>query len=293
MQEKLPYIEKSLSSWSDYKAHIEKYKLEWVYRGQSNSNWPIRTSLERSRIEGPIERFESIEHQILEEFQRAAKHYLHPNDLPTTKVEWFALIQHYGSPTRLIDFTRSPYIAAYFAFEDEIPDAEFVTVWMVNCVSFYQRSIYYLEDKGFNQKDLKSELVTEPYVFSDTLLNKILDERLDCVIPLGTYNMNPRYLLQQSIFLWPCNREKAFLDQLDFLDESLNEAIFKINLPSNLRSEVIRDLDRMNITRASLFPGLDGFAKTLNMRYSTLTTVNEVIESLNFLEAKGYTSKGE
>src|SRR5690606_14403222 len=136
MQEERPYIEKTFTQWRKFKIFIDKSKHEWIYRNQGNSLWTLTTSLERSNNKEPIERIASIENQIVEEFKRAAKHYLPKKFLPTTLTEWLALIQHYGSPTRLIDFTRSPYVASYFAFEDESIDCEFVSIWVVNLIAF-------------------------------------------------------------------------------------------------------------------------------------------------------------
>lgn len=283
-----PYDERTFAKWGDFKSFIDHAKLEWSYRGQGSSEWPISSSLERCSFEGPIERIASVEHQILEEFKRAAQHYLRKKFLPKTLTEWLALIQHHGSPTRLIDFTRSPYVAAYFAFEQPEPNVEFVSIWIVNMVAFYQRSIYYLEAKGVEQQKLRPPFSTEPYVFEDKLLQEIFDrQRLDCVIPLATYAMNQRYLLQQSVFLSPCNPDKPFMEQLEFIDQSLKNAIIKINLPVSFRNEALRDLTRMNITRVSLFPGLDGFAKSLNMQYSTFTTTSEEGEALEYLRKQG------
>ena len=101
------YKEETFSKWSDFRSFIDKSRLEWIYRAQGNSQWDISTALERFGFDGPIERIDSIEYQILEEFKRAAKHYLSPKHMPTTLVEWLGLIQHYGSPSRLIDFIRS------------------------------------------------------------------------------------------------------------------------------------------------------------------------------------------
>jgi hypothetical protein len=58
--------------------------------------WDISTAPERFEFDGPIERIDSMEYKILEEFKRAAKHHLSPKYMPTTLVEWLGLIQHYG-----------------------------------------------------------------------------------------------------------------------------------------------------------------------------------------------------
>lgn len=282
------YAEINLTTWGEFKELADHSWPGWIFRGQGRSDWKITSSLERSKIDGPDERADSIEHQVIEEFKRYSKHYSFVETTPTNLVEWLALIQHFGSPTRLVDFTRSPYIAAYFAFEEEYVDNEYVSIWIVDHGLFYQMAVIHLEKKGIRKEYFKKQIKTQPYVFSDMLLQEIFDLQLDCIIPLAAYNLNSRYLLQQSIFLAPCNVEKSFLDQLDFLNEAIDSAIFKVNLPANLRNAVLRDLNKMNINRASLFPGLDGFAKTVNLRYSTFLTVEDQINAQKFLQSKGF-----
>ena len=56
---------------------------------------------------------------MLDDFQRAAHHY--ESNLPPggQVVDWFTLMQHHGAPTRMLDWTRSPYVALYFAMKEE------------------------------------------------------------------------------------------------------------------------------------------------------------------------------
>jgi hypothetical protein len=51
---------------------------------------------------------------------------------PETTLEYFSLLQHFGAPSRLLDFTKSPYIAAYFAFEQATKEPDEVAIWVVN-----------------------------------------------------------------------------------------------------------------------------------------------------------------
>jgi len=55
-----------------------------------------------------------IEAEFVAEFQRGARNYLNKDELPEYLIEWLALMQHHGAPTRLLDFSRSPFIAAFF-----------------------------------------------------------------------------------------------------------------------------------------------------------------------------------
>src|SRR5207249_10091816 len=68
------------------------------------------------------------------EFKRRAHTDLQPHQVPAegNAGEWLALMQHFGAPTRLLDVTQSPYVAAYFALEDAVDGVEQCAVWAVN-----------------------------------------------------------------------------------------------------------------------------------------------------------------
>jgi hypothetical protein len=56
-----------LKTWSDFKELAEKSRLEWIFRGQSNSEWELQTSLERSNI---VENFPEFEDELLNDFKK-------------------------------------------------------------------------------------------------------------------------------------------------------------------------------------------------------------------------------
>lgn len=270
---------KTLNTWEEYKSVIADHSLlDWIFRGQSNADWEIRSSLDRSEI---IKNYDDGEERMLFEFQRASKYYLKDNETPNTLIDWLALQQHYGTPTRLIDFTKSPYVAAYFAFEWENKDSDYVAIWIANKIGFYQRSLYYLSAKGFKNFDSKY------YAYRDKTFKEIFDlsrtGEYDCIMPLESHFMNERYYLQQSVFLSPSNPYKTFNEQLNFLNESLTNSLIKIEIPKTERKKALRDLEKMNITRASLFPSLDGFAKSLHIHFSTLSNFGDIAENLQIL----------
>lgn len=229
-----------------------------------------------------MENYDEGEESMLYEFKRASNYYLDQKEIPTTLIDWFALLQHYGMPTRLIDFTKLPYVAAYFAFEDKNNESDFVAIWIVNKICFYQKALYYLQEKKMKISD------TKHYSFGDSTFTKIFNVSrtgdYDCVIPIESCMMNDRYYLQQSVFLSPSNPYKPFNAQLDFLKDIKEKCLFKLLLPKKDRKKALRDLGKMNISRASLFPGLDGFAKSLYLQFSTLTNMGEIGQNINFLK---------
>jgi hypothetical protein len=189
-------------------------------------------------------------------------------------IEWLALMQHHGAPTRLLDFSRSPFIAAFFSFEQcFIRNDVDVAVWAIN--------YNFLKNKAL--EELETEFSTE-IKENKRLINERLFEKLfhlnnrNLVFPVEPFRMNRRYSLQQSIFVSTGNSNENFLNQLKFLENDIGRAVVKIEMPSILHKQVIRDLQRMNLNRASLFPDLDGYAASLRLRYNSMKTPEETVE---------------
>jgi hypothetical protein len=101
--------------------------------------------------------------------------------------------------------------------------------------------------------------------------------------------MNRRYSLQQSVFISTGISEVPLMDQLHFLEENIEQAVVKIEIPSHARKEALRELLQMNLHRASLFPDLDGYALSLKLRYNSMKTPEQAMkENLRKLADDNY-----
>lgn len=91
-------------------------RTSWLFRGHKDSKYRLEPSVERA-ADGKSISWSALELMILEEFKSKARTYIRPAELPSSDdtLGWLALMQHYGIPTRLLDFTYSPYVALYFA----------------------------------------------------------------------------------------------------------------------------------------------------------------------------------
>ena len=97
-----------VDSWEGAVA-IGKALAGHVFRGQLDSNWLLSTTLERAagRYGFPDGALRNREVVLLNNFQRRAHHYLDDPPSLEDRLEWFALMQHHGAPTRLLDFSHS------------------------------------------------------------------------------------------------------------------------------------------------------------------------------------------
>jgi hypothetical protein len=271
-----------LNEWKQYKSFVEQFSENWAFRGQADAGWVLNNAIERTAF---IHFHKGIEAEFVAEFQRGARNYLSKDETPKHLIEWLALMQHHGAPTRLLDLTRSPYIAAYFAFEFcwELEDQN-IAIWGVNIEYLKKRSLEILstefEEALKNSKNLINENLFEKIFYQN---NKKL------VFPVEPFSMNRRYSLQQSVFISTGISDVPLMDQLQFLEATIEQAVVKIEIPARCRKEALRDLLQMNLHRASLFPDLDGYALSLRLRYDSKKSPEQSMEErLRKLEDERY-----
>lgn len=260
----------TLNSWSDYKKFVSELSDNWIYRGQASSVWGLQNAIERTDF---IKLYKGIEVDFVSEFQRGARNYLTKDHIPEHLIEWLALMQHHGAPTRLLDFSKSPFIAAFFGFEisDILPE-EKISIWALNLGFLKTKALEKLSEL------YETDLIGEKKFVDENLFEKIFyDDKCSLIFPVEPFRMNRRYSLQQSIFVSTGNASEPFMKQLEFLKEDLVKSVIKIEIPSCYQKEVLRDLQRMNLNRASLFPDLDGYAGALKLRYNSMRTPEETI----------------
>jgi hypothetical protein len=241
---------------------------KWAFRGQGG-DWPLTAPIERfARKPGVAEDY------AMREFMRRIHHYStnapHRND----DLEWLALMQHHGVPTRLLDWTRSAQVAAFFAAESHKPvdshdrkmpkSIPAFTIWAV--------------DKDALNAEVKRMLkltpdtdISSPEVFRRIFRSQPADD-LHFVMAVEPYSLNERLAIQQGLFLMGNNLLIPFHNSLANLllhakgqRRPSTEWLHKIQVSSGARLDVLRTLDKININSATLLPGLDGFCKSLQV----------------------------
>lgn len=257
-----------LNKWQEYKRFIEQLSENWAFRGQANEKWYLNNAIERTAF---IHYYKGIESDFVAEFQRGARNYMSKDETPEYLIEWLAIMQHHGAPTRLLDLSKSPFIGAYFAFEQCVAKEDLqVAIWGIN--------INYLKEQALKilSEEFGEELLQYHNLINEALFEKIFYENnRSFVFPVEPFRMNRRYSLQQSIFVSTGISNIPLMEQLQFLGSTLEKAVIKIEIPSVYKKEALRDLQQMNLHRASLFPDIDGYAVSLKLRYDSLKTPEE------------------
>lgn len=248
------------TNWSSAKALLSTFHGDWIFRGQASAAWPLSTAIERlqNELEIPIER---AEQHMLKAFQRRAHHYSEAFPLPDTTLDWLSLMQHYGAPTRLLDFTRSSYVAAYFALETVARDGE-AAVWAVNlewCRASARECLLKV-DKDARELPIRCDF-SDKQVFD----NCVMFGTCQFVVPVVPFRLHRRMTAQQGEFLCPGQLEVSFMKNFQSLmaQNENKRAIQQIRLSGGMAATAMKELNLMNINRATLFPGIEGLARSL------------------------------
>lgn len=270
------FCEYEVKSWSDARKLLA-YLSDWVFRGQSNKDWKLQTSLERaSYVNNTF--FRSIpiyERKIIERFQRRAMYYLDRVPDASNLLEWISLIQHHGGPTRLLDFTYSYYVATYFSTENALQDS---ALFCLNKNLVDSRGLETEEWRGLSNKPTFGTVEYCNFALREQTLSPL-------VMLIEPFNMHERLSRQQGLFALPFEGRQSFeynlsltvdkfqkdlptpykIDDFEKFLEILKQdcVLLKMIIPQNYHNEIRKDLLLMNITTETLFPGIDGFAKSL------------------------------
>jgi len=268
------FCEYKTSSWEELRK-IGLMLEGWVFRGQSNAQWNLTTTLERlaSYLSLDIREIALLESEIVKQFQRRARHYTDYLPRPDNLFEWLSLIQHYGGPTRLLDFTYSFYVACHFSINTDKNDSAIYCLNrpLINKYLENDDRLKIVKSKNkintpeFCEKALKSGvggpliLVSEPFILNERLAAQQGLFAIPVVVE-NSFEYNISLTLNRfEKFLPKTTRLQRFNENIIF-DEC---ALLKIKIPWNLHYQIKLDLLRMNINEGTLFPGLDGFARSL------------------------------
>jgi hypothetical protein len=250
---------------------------EWIFRALKKGpttrkrKVPILSSFDKAwnrRTAPPLPSGDRrlYEAWMLRDFKREAYHYL--SHLPERDdfLEWLALGRHYLMPVRLLDFTYSFYIAVYFAVSRLTKDDE------GNDKDGWVLAFNLKWSKEHVEKTLTPSLRTKCNVedakaaFQDKRLFKgfAFDYPEDYVVAVNPLRRNPRLAAQQGLFLCPGNIEHTFEENLKktIQHEPHVKKLMLIPLHPSIRTETMRELRRMNISSASLFRDLPGWAES-------------------------------
>jgi hypothetical protein len=247
-----------------------------LYRGQSNSSWSVESSLLRALDDSDDEDdTKYAEYWSTTRFMRRAHYYLTRVPEPADFVGWLSVMQHHGTPTRLVDVTASFYVALFFALIDSHSDAAvwcFDESWLMDCGNGFATTAGIPESRV----GLRDSHAARIYDAANHVLGQLrqdvtadLSETPRCVLLCEPVFEIPRISIQQGRFLMQSNHYYDFMDNLQATSSFQKYSpkgqspVRKVTIPRAQRGDFLRHLACMNITAETLFPGIDGFARSL------------------------------
>lgn len=262
-----------LVTWDRYKSMVRQLARNHAYyycRGHVNENWKLQTSFHRSATLTGIS---------LEDYRKTVIPELHyhicaqTNEIinlqnPEEFGAFLALLQHHGFPTPLLDWTLSPYIAAYFAFREineTAPQSDNVKIFIFDYIGW-------------------SNIFKQPLNLGETKVQYVSVFR-----PYAKHN--PRLIPQQGVFT-----VTNIDDMRDYIfrrsTEVSKQFLYTALLLVKEKPHVMRELNLMGISKMSLFPSVEGICKAMKARSFCQNTVGLTSsEWLSVLRAQSSSEK--
>lgn len=217
----------NISSFSGFHRLLRNYNPRvHIFRGVSSPGHKLIPKIGRN-VRHLYSDFYTYETILMNQFKKLSVPYL--TRIPENEWEWLAIAQHHGLPTRLLDWTRNPMVAGFFAVNND----------------YNNDSIIFATDS--RQFDANIDFSYEPYVY---------DELVDEVRIFEPNHIVPRIITQNGLFTVHSAPSKP-------LDANQSITLDKIVITSSFKKELRNTLDVYGINKATLFPGLDGIAEYL------------------------------
>ncbi len=251
-----------VSSWNELNEHLfegswkedlRRFRSTYAFRGQCDASGDLKTSL--ARLGGNVD----LESHLLRNFRKYAQSEAVAGD---SVWNWLAVAQHHGLPTRLLDWTYSPYVAMHFATHDVAQENIDGVIWCVD----------YMQTNQLLPDSLKRILRDEgSFVFTAEMLERAAATLHDFdrlsektfVVFFEPPSLDQRIVVQFALFSLVSNYKLS----LDAWLANYPHVFSKIVIPAELKWEVRDKLDQANITERVLQPGLDGLSKWLKRYY--------------------------
>ncbi len=241
-------------SVAEYLNHIKEIinkteKLIW-YRGQADEFWNLIPSLWR---EYNSSKERGMTHEFLWQAKTRTQNPPNDKDWPG----WLILMQHYGLPTRLLDWSKSPLVALFFAVNDNkytYPDNSNSVVWLIH------------------PGELNKLAISESYIYSiytETARKMIEPAFVDpkycnennTIVAAAAVENDLRMLIQQGAFT--IHSSQTPLEEY----KEFQKYLYKITIPDKYIPEIRFELDLLGYKRSLLFPDLDNLSQELKWRY--------------------------
>jgi hypothetical protein len=232
-----------------------------VYRGSGDARWPLLTSLDRLGGITPPHTKRALEEHILRNFQR----YSRPH-FPSARNDWELLIaaQHHGLPTRLLDWSYSPLVAAHFATVSRRPDeGTDRAIWRLDWRRVHQHfgfpELALMMDDLDRLRDTDGDGHFSPW----ELIRPSAIAPFACLLEPPT--LDTRIAAQAAAFTLCSVSDRPF-DRF-LAEHGLEDALTRVVIPCEHVSRLRDQLDLAGMDERRLFPDLGGVTAQMRRYY--------------------------
>lgn len=249
----------------------------YIFRGQPCAKDKLRSSIDRILIKITSEKYRLIcEERTISDFRRLAAEVLSPVEfqiLQQDKIAALTVMRHYGVPTRLLDWTKSPWVAAYFACSENHSKRtggkqNYGAIWILDSGELFEK-VNSLETRILGSNPTEDDLKSPECPIPPTVERVAFDANAKrFVVRIDNQIQNARMVAQQGLFTFASrhntDHDQQIAECISPGCDTINERIGRrILIPQDVKLEVLRMLSSMNITPASLFPGADGVGRAI------------------------------
>lgn len=252
-----------VKNWQHFVEIVHMYDMGpphqpiFLFRGHADSNWPLVPSLIRMarRSDLKSEHVSALENHLLQEFMKQAHLHLTPQTIPDKGdlLSWWTLMQHHHAPTRLLDWTYSPFVALYFACEqlDQLEGA----VWMVASRRISDLMVEKFPDcAGHATKARQKQYYQSPSGPDFLEFIERNTQTAQMVAQQTMHSVSPAPLADHG---------ELVRSVLSGKESGAGNPFRKLIIPPQQKIEFLRTLRFMNVTSNALFPGVDGLGRSI------------------------------
>lgn len=255
-----------------WKPELERFRSDYAFRGLSDSGYRLENSFLRNSGNRP-----DLEYHLLRNFRK----YARTSDFAQTNTQLRSIVlaQHHGLPTRLLDWTYSPFIAMHFATSNTAKFDIDGVIWKIDFVKVNQLIPEPLKKLLVHEK---CNAFTVEMLESEYSSIQELDKNIGKghVLFFEPPSLDDRIVNQFALFSIMTEATAVFDDWLTQHPDLYRRII----IPAQLKWEIRDKLDQSNITERVLFPGLDGLASWLKRHYRPKNLPdNDITETTNQL----------
>lgn len=225
------------------------------FRGQENALWRLVPKLYRLK--------EFNENEIRTEFRLRASQLMPEGPLPRDHREWYFLMQHFGAPTRLLDWTDGALIALYFAVKAQ-KKYKNAAVWMLDPVWYNAQTLKRIDPNNY----MSGVLVPDWDELSDWIPEPF-EHPLHVSLPVAVDppHVARRVSVQRSRFTIHGSSKRG----LDVLASGFPRTrLIKFLIPNKTGKDILSDLSTCGIAETSVFPDLEGLSRELETKWTQI-----------------------